>query len=427
MQEDFLHYIWKFKKFDFRAAGTVDGEQLVISEAGIANTGAGPDFFNARIRIGNQVWAGNVEIHIKSSHWYAHKHEEDPNYDNVILHVVWEDDIEIFRKDDSIIPTLELKDLVSKETLQTYHNLLLAPNAKWINCEDEFHKFDGFELDNWLERMYFEKLQKKSESIKIMLQNSENDWEAVLFRLFARNFGSRINADSFLSMAQSLDFKIIKKCTSSRLKLEAVLFGQSGMLDKPFEDGYFLELKNEYNFLRRKYGLENYGVERPKYFRLRPDNFPNIRLSQFADLYSSRSHLFSAVVATQTRKELHQLLSSETSEYWKGHYNFSKPHRNRTKKLSVNFIDLVIINTIIPIQFAWKEASGSHDNEKILDLIQEIKAEENSIIEKYNSIRPLTAQTALQSQALLHLKNEYCDKNYCLKCNLGSRLLKGDL
>src|SRR5690606_5432707 len=353
MQEDFLHYIWKFKKFDFGNAATVDGSPLVISNTGTHNTNSGPDFFNARLKVGGQSWAGNVEIHIRSSDWYAHRHEEDPNYDNVILHVVWEDDIEIYRKDNSTIPTLELKDLVSEDMLQKYRNLLTAPNLKWINCENDFPGFGNFELNNWLERLYLEKLQFKSQAIKELHKATGNNWEAVLFILLARSVGSKVNAGSFLSMAQSLDFKIIQKCSESPIRMEALFLGQSGLLDRKAEDGYFFQLKGEYDYLKRKFNLDNSIVERPNYFRLRPDNFPTIRLSQLANLYFNQNHLFSSVINSHSRKELHELFKTETSLFWKTHYNFGKPHTLRKKPLSENFIDLILINTVVPIKFSW--------------------------------------------------------------------------
>ena len=425
MQEDFLHYVWNFKKFDFRRAKTVDHQPVEIVNTGTPNFNSGPDFFNAKIRIGEQLWAGNVEIHLRSSHWYSHKHENDPNYDNVVLHVVWENDMEIYRNDNSPIPTIELKQLTSEETLQSYRDLLLAPNAKWINCEKEFGAFDDFEMENWLERMYLEKLEQKSEVIARLLKDSENNWEQVLFLFLARSFGLKVNGGAFLSMAESLDFKIVQKCSTSSLLMEALLFGQSGLLDKNNEDGYFQELRKEYHYLKRKFGVINAGVERPKYFRLRPENFPNIRLSQLAGLYSAIPHLFSKIIGMETRTEFQELLRIETSVYWKNHYNFGKEHPTRVKKLSEDFIDLLIINSIIPLKFYYNKTIGAGDPQQILKLIQEIKAEKNSVIEKYNLIRPHTAVTALQSQALLHLKTGYCDKNYCLKCNLGAKLIRG--
>lgn len=424
MQEDFLHYIWKFKKFDFGNAKTVEGFPVTIVQGGVANFNSGPDFFNATLKIGEQTWAGNVEIHIKSSDWYAHGHEQDPNYDNVILHVVWQDDIQIFRKDNSHIHTLELKDLVAGDTIQSYRNLLLAPNSRWINCEKEFPSFDDFELNNWLERLFLEKLQEKSKVIAELLKASGNNWEAVLFQLMSKNFGLKVNGSAFLSMAQSFDFKIIQKTKGSLEIMEALLLGQSGLLDNKTEDVYFEELKKEYTFLKRKYSLKNSFVERPKFFRLRPDNFPNIRLSQLAFLYSGSPQLFTQVIKVKSRKDLLNILQVETSDYWRSHYNFGKPHSPKNKRVTDSFIDLLIINTVVPIKFYYSQITGTGETEAIIDLINEIKAEKNTIIDKFNSLRPGFGLTALQSQGLLHMKNEYCVKNGCLKCNMGSKILR---
>lgn len=425
MQEDFLHYIWKFKKFDLGKAKTVEGLRVTVINGGIANLNSGPDFFNAKLKIGEQTWAGNVEIHLKSSDWYAHGHERDPNYDNVILHVVWKDDIEIFRKDNTPIPTLQLYDLVSEDTMQNYRNLLLAPNSRWINCEKQFGDFEDFELNNWLERLYLEKLQNKTLVIKEHLETTGGNWEAVFFRLLSKNFGLKMNGGAFLSMAQNTDFKIIQKLSNSPFTLEALFFGQSGLLDGKREDVYFNELKKEYHYLSRKHKLENIGIERPKYFRLRPDNFPNIRLSQLASLYSKSSQLFTEIIKAESRNELIKKLQVSTSSYWRTHYNFEKEHAQKTKKLSENFLDLLIINTVVPVRFYYLQITGTGDTSEILNLVNQINSEKNSIIDKYNLIRRDTAVTALQSQALLHMKENYCDKNACLKCNMGTKLIKG--
>lgn len=426
MKEDFLHYIWRFKKFDFSRAVTVEGLPVTLIDAGSANLNSGPDFFNSRLKIGEQLWAGNVEIHIKSSDWYAHGHEKDPAYDNVILHVVWEDDVAIYRQDSTAIPTLELRELVPEMTLQSYRNLLLAPNRKWINCETDFSAFEDFELQNWMERLYLERLEEKSTVILDLLRSSGNDWEAVLFRMLAKNFGLKVNGAAFLSMAASIPLGVLQKCRSSQFRLEALLFGQAGLLDSTSENIYFNELKKEYQFLRGKFNLSNSHVERPKYFRLRPDNFPTIRLSQLATLYSRISHVFSTMISTGSVEKLQEVITVEASDFWKEHYSFEKSHSPRKKKLSSDFIDLLIINTIVPIRFCYNRATGSGDDQELLDLMQNIDVEKNSVIEKYNQLRPKTALTALHSQALLQLKSEYCDKNACLKCNLGSKLLKGN-
>lgn len=425
MQEDFLHYIWRFKKFDFGKAKTVSNLPVSIITTGTPNLNSGPDFFNAKMYIGDQLWAGNVEIHINSSDWYAHNHETDPNYDNVILHVVWRDDVEIFRKDNSPISTLELKDLVSPETLQNYRNLLIAPNNFWINCERDFKSFKKFEMQNWLERMYFERLQEKSITILELLEKSGNNWEEVLFKMLAKNFGLNINGGAFLSMAQSFDFKIVQKIRSSQISLEALFLGQSGMLEGKLEDVYFNKLQEEYNFLRRKYNLENTYVERPKYFRLRPDNFPNIRLSQLAFLYHNTMQLFSEVIKAREPEQFYKIFDVGTSNYWKSNYSFGKPHNEKKKMLTRDFKDLLLINTLVPLQFCHFQKTGVGESGEITAVMEKIVSEKNGILRKFNSLRPKTSNDALQSQALLHMKSNYCDRNLCLKCNLGIKLIQG--
>ncbi|UJH92432.1 DUF2851 family protein [Antarcticibacterium sp. 1MA-6-2] len=427
MKEDFLHYIWKFKKFDFSRAVTVEGLPVTLIDAGLANLNSGPDFFNSKLKIGEQLWAGNVEIHIKSSDWYAHGHENDPAYDNVILHVVWDDDVAIYKQDNTTIPTLELRELVPEITLQNYRNLLLAPNRKWINCETDFSAFENFELQNWMERLYLERLEEKSKLILELLRSSGNNWEAVLFKMLAKNFGLKVNGAAFLSLAASIPFGVLQKCRSSQFRLEALLFGQAGLLDPTSENIYFNELKKEYQFLKGKFGLSNSYVERPKYFRLRPDNFPTIRLSQLATLYYKLPHVFSTLIATNTVEKFKEILIIETSDFWKEHYSFEKSHSSKTKKLTSAFIDLLIINTIIPLKFCYNRSTGSGDDEELLSLMENLNVEKNSVIEKFNKIRSGTAVSALHSQALLQLKSNYCDKNACLNCNLGSKLLKGNL
>ncbi|MCF4100965.1 DUF2851 family protein [Gillisia sp. M10.2A] len=427
MQEDFLHYIWKFKKFDFGNAQTVSSLPVVILDSGIHNFNSGPDFFNSRIRIGEQLWAGNVEIHLRSSDWYLHNHEIDAAYDNVILHVVWEHDLEVFRNDNSVIPTLELRNLVLENCLENYRKLLLVTPKKWINCENDFPHFNDFDLDNWLERLYLERLQEKSHLIFDMLEKSGNNWEEVLFKMIAKNFGLNVNGSAFLSMAQSFDFKIMQKCGSSNFKLEALFFGQIGLLQNDTEDSYLQQLQKEYMFLRNKYKLQNTHVEAAKYFRLRPDNFPSIRLSQLASLYCKIPKLFSEIISLKTPALIYKILEVETSKYWKSHYSFGKRHSERSKKLSRSFIDLLIINTIAPLQFCYLQKTGRGDVSEILNLMEEISAEKNTIIEAFDKLRPNTAGSSLKSQALLHLKHEYCDKNACLSCNLGSKLLQGTI
>lgn len=423
MQEDFLHYLWKFKKFDFTKAFTTAGERVVLIDPGIHNHNSGPDFFNAKLKIGDQLWAGNVEIHLRASDWYFHRHESDKNYDNVILHVVWEDDIEVYRKNNSVIPSLALHNITNRELINTYRELLGA-GGKWINCETDFAGFDDFKMEHWLERIYFERLERKSSLIRDLLQNSGNNWEAVLFQMMAKNFGLNVNGESFLSLAQSFEFSVLQKCAADPFQLEALFFGQLGMLTgKPAGD-YHQKLKSEYNYLKHKFKLDQTSVIPAKFFRLRPDNFPSIRLSQLASLYSHNPNLFSNLIKAENPEIIYEILSVEPSLFWQTHYSFKKEHSKKSKSLSKTFADLLIINTIVPVKFSYSRAMGKDPENEILEMLQQVKAEKNSMVEKFNHLRINTAKNALQSQALIELKNNYCNKNRCLQCALGVHLLQ---
>lgn len=423
MKEDFLHYVWQFKKFRFDDAETASGLPVVITDVGFLNSYAGPDFFNSRLRIGEQLWAGNVEIHINSSDWYVHGHETDPNYDNVILHVVWNHDVDIYRKDNSVIPVLELKGRVNQAAFRKYEELLESPSKKWINCEKDFPGLDDFRVQNWLERLYFERLEAKYEIVRQLLTASSNNWEEVFFKMLCKNFGLNLNGDSFLGMAGSFPFSLILKL-QDQTKLEALFFGQAGMLEEEIEEPYYNRLKQEYLFLKAKHGLSNTGVVPVKYFRLRPDNFPTIRLAQLAALYARHSSLFTKVVQAESIEEIYNLLDLEVSAFWDGHFTFRKDHSPKKKRISKSFLDLLIINTLIPIKFSYARYHGQDIDEKILAIMSSVQKEKNQIVKKFDSLRPRYFKGALHSQALLQLKKNYCDKNLCLKCHLGTNLLQ---
>ncbi|WP_298555169.1 DUF2851 family protein [uncultured Algibacter sp.] len=421
MQEDFLHYIWKHKKIEFNNLKTTLGQSIVISNVGQHNFNSGPDFFNAKLKIGDQLWAGNVEIHIKSSDWFLHNHETDKAYDNVILHVVWEDDTEVFRKDNTAIPTLELKDIIDTSLLNNYEKLFIK-QSKWINCEHDFASTDDFVLNNWIERLYFERLERKSESIETLLAESKNDWEAVLFKMLTKNFGLKVNGESFFSLAKSIDFSIIRKTQSSPLLLEALLFGQSGLLEQDVEGAYYSNLVNEYQFLKQKFNLQNSQVLPIQFFRLRPPNFPTIRLSQLASLYNKHQNLFSKIIELNQLEDFYELFKVSTSEFWNAHYTFQKESKSSTKTLSKSFIDLLLINTILPIKFSYAKQKGEEIDSEIIKIVSALTAEKNSIINKFNSLKKVS-KSALESQSLIQLKTEYCDKNKCLQCAIGNSLI----
>ncbi len=423
MKEDFLHYLWKHKKFDFTQIKSTDGGDIIISQIGSHNHLAGPDFFNATLVIAGQQWAGNVEIHLKSSDWYAHGHEKDRAYDNVILHVVWEHDIAIYREDNSEIPTLELKKYVSQEALANYRNLFAQQSVKWINCENDIKNVPAMVQDHWLERLYFERLSRKTASIQLLLERLQNDWEALLFVLLARSFGTKVNGASFQSLAQSIPFKVIRKCAQEPFQFEALLFGMGNLLPDDTTDSYPMQLQGEFDFLESKFGLSTTGILPVQFFKLRPDNFPTIRLSQLAQLYNAHQQLFQKVVSAQNVEELYNVFDVKASPYWDTHYSFGASQKKRVKKLTKPFIDLLLINTVIPLKFYYAQHQGKDENDLILEMIQSIKPERNTIISTYNSIRNRQATNAQETQALLELKNFYCSPNKCLQCGIGNYLL----
>ncbi|WP_367182398.1 DUF2851 family protein [Winogradskyella sp.] len=420
MQEDFLHYIWKHKMFSTSSLKTTKGERVAIRKLGQHNHNSGPDFFNAQIDINNQLWAGNVEIHIKSSDWYLHNHETDSAYDNVILHVVWEHDAEIFRKDNSKIPTLELQQYIDLHLLDNYRELIQSRH--WINCEKDFQEVDDFLLNNWLERLFIERLERKSDDISKLLKLSYNDWEAVLFKMLLKNFGLKVNGEAFLSLANSVDYSVVRKLQHSVLDMEALLFGQAGFLDGDIQETYHLKLKQHYQYLNQKFRLNNQGVLQIQFFRLRPPNFPTVRLSQFANLYSNEHQLFSKLMACESKEAFYTLFSKGVSDFWMTHYTFTSTSNTSKKMLTKSFIDLLIINTIVPLKFSYAKSQGKHIEESLLKLIREINLESNSIVKKFLELKSIE-KNAFTSQALLQLKQHYCDKNKCLQCAIGNSLI----
>lgn len=421
MKEDFLHYLWKFKKFDTLNLRTSNDEEVTIIHSGHYLELAGPDFFNAQIIIGHQKWAGNIEIHIKSSDWYVHHHERDAAYENVILHVVWEHDTEIFRSDNTEIPVLELKKYVDKTTIDNYQSLV-SPKS-WINCEKQLASIDSFVIKNWQERLFFERLERKSKPIFDLLEQTHQDWEAVLFCLLAKNFGLNTNGELFLKMAQSIPFSVIRKESFEMENLEALIFGNAGLLDAEKEDTYFKDLKIRFFYLIHKYQLEKTVLAPLQFFKHRPDNFPTIRLAQLAHLYHMRQNLFSKISAVVSVQQLYEIFEVATSVYWENHYQFDRESPRKKKKLSSSFIDLLIINTIIPIQFAYAKNQGKEISEELIALLDEVTAEKNAIMDKFNSFG-VPSNSAFDSQSLLQLKNEYCNKGKCLDCAIGMELLK---
>ncbi|NND53016.1 MAG: DUF2851 family protein [Flavobacteriaceae bacterium] len=425
MRENFLHYLWKFKKFNTLHLFTTENKPIQLINVGTHNFNSGPDFLNALVKIDEQLWAGNIEIHIKSSDWFQHGHESDVAYNNVILHVVWEHDAAITRSDNSVIPTLELKSYIDAQVLSNYYRLFNG-KRNWINCETDFASIDDMTLQNWLERLHWERLERKCKEIDQLLESTRNDWDTVCFKLMAKNFGLHINADAFLSVANSIDFAIVRKMRADRFKLEALFFGQAGLLEEALDLAYYNDLKNEYQFLRQKFRLNNAAVVPVKFLRLRPNNFPTIRLSQLANLYHGQDPLFSAILKSNTITEFYNLFQVGVSPFWRTHYSFQRKSRSVQKDLSKKFIDLIIINAIMPLKFSYERSLGKTFNSELLTLIKSIDYELNTTTRKFYQMKKIS-KTAMHSQALLQLKNEYCNKNKCLQCAIGNALLNRNM
>ena len=421
MKEDFLHHVWQFKKFDIANLKTTKGELIQILNSGQYLQLAGPDFFNAQLIIGNQKWAGNVEIHLKSSDWYVHNHEKDSHYDSVILHVVWEHDVPVFRKDNSEIPTLELKEYVALSDLHKYQSLV--SQKSWIYCENEIQNVDDFIFKNWQERLFFKRLERKSQLIFELAEASNHDWEAVLFCLLAKNFGLNTNGEMFYKVAKSIPFSVVRKESYSLESLEALLLGQANLLSHDFQDSSAKQLQKSYAYLTQKYQLHEKVAGTVEFFKHRPDNFPTIRLAQLANLYFHRKNLFSLVMNSNSVNELYQVFNVGVSHYWQTHYSFDKESSKKIKKLSKSFIDLLVINAIIPLRFAYARSQQKEITQELIDLAITITSEQNVIIEKFE-VFGIRSKNVYESQALLELKKNYCDYKKCLECAIGHFILK---
>lgn len=417
MTEDFLQYIWRYKLFINNY--TINNNIIEIIDVGQLNTDSGPDFFNAKIKIGDTLWVGNVEIHKKSSDWFAHNHETDKAYNNVILHVVEKIDKDIFDTKARQIPQIELK--YNKSLLDNYSAILNSKHK--IKCEDKITDINNFDLFSWLDSLLIERLERKSEEISKLLNNRINDWEEVFYILLLRQFGLKVNAEPFEMLARSLALKNILKQNNNLLSIEAMLFGQAGFLSENINDEYFTKLKTEYKFLKNKFDLSPIDVNNWKFMRVRPVSFPTVRIAQTASLLFNSSNIFSKIIKLNKLNDVYKLFDIEPSEYWKTHYKFGISSKDKTKKIGKSTIDLIIINVIAPMIFMYgKERNIPKLKDKALFYLQELKSENNSII-KYWQKTGVKIKTSAESQAILELYNNYCQKSNCLNCRIGNILI----
>jgi hypothetical protein len=419
--EEFLQYIWENRLFIAQKLKTTEGEQLEILNQGKRNTDSGPDFFNAKIKIGETIWAGNIEIHKNASDWRKHKHHNDKAYDNVILHVIETNDEQVLRSNGELIPGLLLN--YPKQLKINYQNLLDAKT--WIACQQQFHKIDPIVLQLGFNRLMIERLENKTQEILSRLKQNNNDWNETFYQMLARMFGFKVNAIPFELLAKSLPIQILAKHKNNLFQLEALLFGNSGLLNyQLLGDDYYLQLREEYSFLYKKYGFKPIEGHLWKFLRLRPVNFPTLRISQMAALIHQSQGLFSKIIETENMDELKQLFRVKASVYWNEHYNFNKKSKNKTsKELGETAANILIINVVIPFLFVYGEIQNKPNlKNRALKFLEQLPAENNSIITKWEDLG-IHPRSAFESQALLQLKNYYCETKKCLNCHIGVKLV----
>jgi hypothetical protein len=421
--EAFLHYIWQYQYFNKEGLQTSDGEHLLIFKPGIINTNSGPDFSDARIGVGNIEWRGSVEIHIKASGWTDHQHNIDEAYEKVVLHVVWENDKGIFHRDGSSIPTLELKGRVDPEHWARYKKLITNPDS--IPCTNHWPQVSELSKLSMLDKAVAVRLQTKSKIVENTLAKTNGDWEETCYRLLLKNFGFKVNADPMEQLAEALPYKIILKSVDKPYLVEALLLGQAGFLEKPSEEEYILLLKREFRLLSKKFNLDEKQMREAqwRFLRLRPANFPTVRLAQLAALFSRHANLFSKLLASKTSKELTELFHVIQSDYWLHHYQIGKPTITQVDGLGKSSIHNVIINTVAPLLTAYGRL---HDDQSYVDcaveLLQHAPSENNKITRQWSELG-FNVNTAFDSQGLIELYNNYCTKRRCLECTIGVHIV----
>jgi hypothetical protein len=424
MNESFLHYIWQFQYFNKKELKTSAGEAIAVLNPGLKNTHAGPDFYDAQLKLDAIEWIGSVEVHIYSSGWREHKHQLDPAYENVVLHVVWEENEAIVRNDGTVIPTLELKSRVEPEFLLRYKRIVHSRTK--IPCANAIGGVSDLVRISMLDKALMSRLESKARSVHAAFEKNNADWEETCYQMLCRNFGFKVNTDPFLQLAQSLPYKILMKHGDRLDQMEALIFGQAGFLNETINDTYYLLLKREYTLLAKKYDLRRRQMNKAqwRFLRLRPANFPSLRLAQLASVLHHQKHFFSKVLSTASCKELIPVFSVKPSAYWLYHYQFFKKQTKEIPSLGKMSIENIVINSIVPMLAAYGKI---RDDQSFIDravqLLSEIPAEKNNILRSWDDLG-LNSRTAFDSQALIELHNNFCVRRRCLDCNIGFSLLQ---
>ena len=421
MPESFLCYLWKFQLINLPFV-SIDHKAIIVKNPGIRNTDGGPDFSNALIKIGETIWAGNVEIHSKSSDWMKHNHHHDRKYENVILHVVFEDDLGSNYENFKPVAVLELKNRFDFKMYSKYQGFM--QNQGWIACENSIDKIKELTKTHFLQRLAIERLERKFNLLTEELSKNKSDIEQLFYVQLFRSFGFKTNATPFEMMIKSIPVMVLMKHRAELLQIEALLFGQAGKLDQEFTDDYPNQLKNEYAFLKHKYSLSPIRVHLWQYLRLRPSNFPTLRIAQLSAVLHQNTSLFSQIIEAKSTTELLQLFDVSASKYWDTHYHFDKATKKKIKNLGAKAAESILINTVIPILFIYGYwTSKSELSDKALLFLENLEGENNAIIRQWKHLN-LPINNALQTQALIELKTQYCDFKKCLECEFGVELLK---
>ena len=428
--EQLLHYTWKHKLYPLKELTTSDGQRVEIVDPGLHNRNAGPDFFNAKIRIGSTMWVGNVEIHDKSSDWYQHGHDKDSRYDNVVLHVAAELDTEVMKSNGEYVPQLQLS--VPDDVLTHYDEL--QKTDEYPPCYKVIPHLSALIIHSWMAALQTERLEQKTEAIRKRAELCNGSWEDAYFVTLARNYGFGINGEVFEQWAYNIPLNAVAHHRDDLFQIEAIFMGQAGLLEldsipeyyqkDALNDGYFAKLRNEYQYLAHKFSMKPIDFKLWRFLRLRPQNFPHIRISQLANLYYQQKAGLSQLMECETLDELKNVLKSQVTPYWETHYTFGSTSPRNEKHLSYGSINLLMINTAIPMLFAY----GRHTTKEVLcdkafDFLEQLKAENNHIIRMWQQVG-LPVKTAGDSQALIQLKKEYCDKKECLRCRFGYEYLR---
>ena len=418
MKESFLHYLWKFKLFYAYKLKTIDGKEVEIINSGTHNSNAGPDFFNARVKIGDTIWAGNVEIHIKSSDFFNHKHQNDKGYDNLILHVVYENDVPAINN----YFTLQIKDCFDNKLLQNFNSL--QNSKEKLACSGVLSNVPNVIFKSWLDGMFFERMEAKAKIIEEKLEQNFNNLDESFYLQLAANFGFKINHEPFELLARKLPFSVLAKHRDNLFQLESLLFGVAGFLGAEFEETYPRELQNAFKFLQKKFSLTTMDVSNWKFLRMRPSNFPTIRIAQFAALINKSGNVFSSFLNATTINEIEKILDIAPSNYWNFHYRLDVLSEKKKKNLGKKSKENIIINSVVPFLFVggknqWKDELVIKANK----LMNELKAEENNITKLF-SFANKSPENASESQAMINLYKNYCSLKRCENCAAGNYILK---